>query len=125
MQFIKHIHKILSGFLLLITLISFSGFSPVTANSHSAQTELLFTKNITDNDTVNYLNISRYCPKKTIFNQYIVFNFKCFLNTFDFDLTFRFKSQKTIELLFTNYNILEQNLIAQTFSGDPEPAFIK
>ncbi|GAA3616176.1 hypothetical protein Q4Q39_01365 [Flavivirga amylovorans] len=122
----KRIQNTCSFLALLITLVSFSGFTSVSSNYEKPHTELLVSKNKNSLSTDKQYKILSERSQKIVFNQYIVFSFKSLLNIhiLDFDITF--KSQEEAILRFENYNnLLEQNLIAQTNTIKSKNAFIE
>ena len=121
----KKIKTVLSGVLLVLSLITFSGFTGVSAPLEIPKTELV-TKTNSDNLSVHYSKYLKTIPVKVHFNQYTVFSFKYFLIKHHFDFNITLKSQKNEVLEFTNYNsVLEQNLIAKTNTETPDYIFIK
>ncbi len=123
---ISRIQNIFSYLALLITLVSFSGFTSVSSNYERPQTELLVSKYRSDDSTVKEYQPLTKRSQKVAFNQYIVFSFKSLLNMHAFDFNLTFKSQKEAILLFENCNnLLEQNLIAQTFTIKSKSLFIE
>ncbi|GAA3637400.1 hypothetical protein [Flavivirga jejuensis] len=126
MIFLRSVQHIFSFLVLLITLVSFSGFTNVSYNHEKPQTELFVNKNKSRHSTVKqYKPLAKQAQKVTN-NQYIVFSFKSLLNSHAFDFNISFKSQKEIILQFEDYNnLLEQNLIAQTQTIDSKSIFIE
>ncbi|WP_298236838.1 hypothetical protein [uncultured Algibacter sp.] len=122
----NYIHRLLTGFVLLLTLLSFSGFAPASTNYQKPITELLVEKPQTDKKLITFSKVSLNTLKKHVFNKYIVFNFKCLVSALNFDLTVRFKSQNETVLKLVNFhNILEQNLIAHQHSSNLPDRFIE
>ncbi|NMH87828.1 hypothetical protein [Flavivirga algicola] len=123
---IRRIQNIFSYLALLITLVSFSVPTSVSSNYDKPQTELLVSKYRSDDSTVKeYLPLAKR-PQKVVFNQYLIFSFKSLLNNHIFDFNLTFKSQKEAILQFENYNnLLEQNLIAQTYTIKSKSIFIE
>ncbi len=123
---ISRIQNIFSYLVLLITLVSFSVPTSVSSNYERPQTELLVSKYRSDDSTVKEYQPLTKRSQKVAFNQYIVFSFKSLLNMHAFDFNLTFKSQKEAILLFENCNnLLEQNLIAQTFTIKSKSLFIE
>lgn len=125
MQNTKHIYKILTGLLLLISLLSVSDFTPFFANNTSTKTELLLFSTSFNKETANYVNFQVAHPKKIIYNKYLIFNFKCFLNTINFEYSIHLKTQKQTFIEFTNSYLLDKNLVALQYSDESEPILLK
>lgn len=122
----NYVQRLLTGFALLLTLLSFSGFVPVSANCQKPTTELLAEKPQANKKLIPYSKASLNTVEKHVFNKYIVFNFKCLVSVFNFDFTVRFKSQKETVLKLVNFHsILERNLIAQQHSSNLSDRFIE
>ncbi|WP_298555347.1 hypothetical protein [uncultured Algibacter sp.] len=109
----KRILNIASCFLLLLSLVSASGFTSTSTNYESPKTELV-SKNtpIESTSFVKYYSFAK-TYQTLIFNPFIVFNFKCLLKIHSFDFSITLKSQKETTLQSLEYPFLEQNLIAQ------------
>ncbi|TGV02092.1 hypothetical protein [Flavivirga rizhaonensis] len=121
----KSIQNIFNCLALLITLVSFSGFTSVSFNYEKPQTELLVSKYKNNNSSVKQYKPFTKKAQKVVLNQYIVFSFKSLLNIHAFDFNITLKSQKKTILQFENYNnLLEQNLIAQTHTIKSKGVFI-
>ena len=120
----KRIQLFFSSLMLLISLVSFSGFTDVSTQIQKRQTELLTSTNSkwTSAKQDNYLYKT---SSKVSFNQYTVFSFKLFLNRQLLDFDVRLKSQKETTLQFLKYQVLEQNLIAQINTNNYQNNFIK
>ncbi|MBJ6366900.1 hypothetical protein [Snuella sedimenti] len=120
----KNIKTLFGSIALLITLITFSGFTAAINNYQRPQTEQVITpRSNSGNHTTHYHST---IPLKVTLNRYTIFSFKSLLNTqrFNlintqrFNLTIQFKSQEKAVLQFVNFNsILEQNLIAKSRSN--------
>jgi hypothetical protein len=113
---LKALYKWFTSVALLAAIVSFYGVSPGMSNFQKTQTELVDNaKSFKTTSDFHYNQLSNYSEKQA-YNQYIVFNFKCFLVKHQFDFNITFKSQKGKILLFENYNtLLEKNLIAQLY----------
>lgn len=97
---------------LVITLATASGFTGVSTNLKKPKTELLCSKNTHTKNVYNY-QVSPISYKHLAFNNFIVFNFKCLLNSHIFDISNTLQSQKKATIKLLKQNLLEQNLIAQ------------
>ncbi|MDD7886475.1 hypothetical protein [Flavivirga sp. 57AJ16] len=123
---LKRIQNILSCLTLLITLVSFSGFTSVSSNYEKPQTELLVSKYKSNHSTDKQYKPFTKNFQKVICNQYLVFSFKSLLNIHTFNFSITLKSQKETILQFENYNnLLKQNLIAQTHTIKSKSVFIE
>ncbi|MDO5977971.1 hypothetical protein [Flavivirga spongiicola] len=126
---LKRIQNIFSYLVLLITLVSFSGFTSISSNYEKPQIELPVSKYRSSQSTVKQHNpftkkFKKF--KKVAYNQYLVFSFKSLLNIHTFNFNITLKSQKETILQFENYNnLLEQNLIAQTHTRNSKSVFIE
>lgn len=120
----KRIQFFFSSLILIISLVSFSGFTGVSTQIQKPQTELLTSTNSiwTSAKENNYLSTT---PLKVSLNQYTVFSFKLFLNRQLLDFNITLKSQKKATIQFLKYQLLEQNLIAQINTSDYQNSFIK
>lgn len=126
MMNVKCIQKLSASVVLLITLISFSGFSNANENIQVTQTELFTSRHSSDYSKIKTYHIFNNNSKNISYNQYTVFNFKSFLNTFNIDFSVCFKTQKETTLQFIHLNnSLKQNLIAQGLSKNTSHILIK
>lgn len=126
MLFLKRIQKIASCFALLITLISFSGFTSNSSHYEKPLTELVFNHSKNNNKLkVKQHKLFSKTSKRILVNQFTIFNFKSLLNIQNFDFNLTLKSQKKITLRFLNHYILEQNLIAKTHTANSYSHFIE
>ena len=110
--------------MLLISLVSFSGFIGVSTQIQKPQTELVISTNSiwTSAKQNNHLHTT---SSKVSFNQHTVFSFKFFLNKQLLEINVTLKSQKETTLQFLKYQFLEQNLIAQINTSKYQNSFIK
>lgn len=124
---LKRIPNIFSSLVLLITLVSFSGFTGISSSNYEKpQTELFVSKHKSSHSTVKQYKALTKRSQKVVFNQFLVFSFKSLLNSHAFDFTVTLKSQKETILQFENYNnLLEQNLIAHTHTCHSKSVFLK
>lgn len=123
MSHLNQIKHLFSGIILLLTLISFSGF--IDYNSYvKPEIELLHTDHKTYAKTALFTqtNEFKHCVQ---INKYIVFNFKWLLFNHGFDYSITFKSQEKGSLQFLNPNTLERNLIALTHRYDYQDFIIE
>lgn len=125
MLFIKRIQNIFSCFLLLISLISFSGFIGTPVLSEKPQIELVAKDQKKLNSNIKQFKplTKGYCG--VLINHYTIFNFKNFLNIQAFNFSVTLKSQKETSLPFIGLHTLEQNLIAHGASDDIEALIIE
>ena len=121
---LKRIQLFFSSLMLLISLVSFSGFIGVSTQIQKPQTELVISTNSiwTSAKQNNHLHTT---SSKVSFNQHTVFSFKFFLNKQLLDINVTLKSQKETTLQFLKYQFLEQNLIAQINTSKYQNNFIK
>lgn len=123
---VKGIQKLFASVVLLASIISFSGFSNGNERVQIPQTELVSSCHSYDYSTIKEYRLLKESSKKITYNQYIIFNFKSLLNTFDFDFHVRLKTQKETTLQFINLNSsLKQNLIAKALSKNTSHILIK
>lgn len=123
---VKCIQKLSASVVLLITLISFSGFSSANVNIQVTQTELFTSRHSVDYSKIKTYRVFNNNSKNISYNQYTVFNFKSLLNTFNIDFSVYFKTQKETTLQFIDLNnSLKQNLIAQALSKNTSHISIK
>ncbi len=123
---VKGIQKLLSSVVLLVTLISFSGFSNANKSIQITKTELVIGNRSLDYSRAKTFNFLNNNLKKITHNQYIFFNFKSLLNTVNFNFSICFKTQKKVILQFIGLNsLLQQNLIAKTHLKDTSHILIK
>ena len=123
---LKRIQDIVSYLALLISLVSFSGFTSMSSNYEKPQTELFVSEYKSSHSTAKQYKPLTKRSQKVSFNQYLVFSFKSLLNIHAFDFTVTLKSQKETILQFENYNnLLEQNLIAQTHTRHSKSVFME
>ena len=120
---IKRIQHFFSSLMLLVSLVSFSGFTGTT-QIQKPQTELLTSTNSiwTSANQNDYLYTT---SSKFSFNQHTIFNFKLFLTRQLLDIEVTLKSQKETTLQFLEYQFLERNLIAQINTSKYQNNFIK
>ena len=122
----KRIQNFIASIALLATIISFSGFSSSNNSSNINQTELVSKSASSDYSTTKTCNFDYNTSKKVTYNQYISFNFKLLLNTFNFNYNVQLRTQKKAVLRFRNLdNQLKQHLIANSLSKDELPFLIK
>lgn len=100
-----------SSLALLVSLVSFSGFTYVS--NQKPQTELVSKAKIANKTSSSNYNYKAYSYQKVVHNHFTIFNFNCLLNKQLFDVSITLKSQKEKTLQFLDYQFLEQNLIAQ------------
>ncbi|AUP80398.1 hypothetical protein [Flavivirga eckloniae] len=126
MSYLKRIPNIFSCLVLLISLVSFSGFTGISSNYEKPQTELVVSKhNRNESNTKTYKTSSKRVHK-VVFNEYIVFSFKSLLNIHTFNFTITLKSQKKNILEFEDYDtLLKQNLIARAHSTNSKSTFLE
>ena len=105
-----------SSLVLLVSLVSFSGFTYVP--NQKPQTELVTEAKIADKTSFSNYNYKAYSHQKVVHNQFTVFNFNCLLNKQLFDVSITVKSQKEKTLQFLEYQFLEQNLIAKNKTSE-------
>lgn len=120
----KRISLFFSSLLLIISLVSVSGFAPVLSNYETPKTELVNSISTIENASVAQYKSPTKTHQTVIYNQFMVFNFKCLLNIHYFDISLTFKSQKEATLKFLEYQLLEQNLIAQINTSNYKNSFI-
>ncbi|GAA4887292.1 hypothetical protein GCM10023311_08790 [Flaviramulus aquimarinus] len=121
----KRKQHIISYLLLLITLITFSGFTYTSSNFEKTQTELVVFSHEDYNSSVEAFQYSTKVLKYISYNPYLIFNFKGLLNLHYFNFVVTLKHQKKTVLQFLNHFNLEQNLIAQTHSIHYQGVFIE
>lgn len=124
MLYFKNIQKLVTSLALLVTIISFSGF---TERSYIEQpkTELVYN-NCNNAKATKYTKALFNTSQKVLINQYSLFQFKIYLVTHNFDFNIKLKSQKEIFLQTLDFNsLLKQNLIAQLKVGNSLPLFIE
>ncbi|WP_396603157.1 hypothetical protein [Algibacter sp. R77976] len=99
--------------MLLLSLISFSGYTVTSIPLQKTQTELVTSINSiwASAKENNYLKTT---PLKVSLNHFTVFNFKFFLNNQLLDFNTSLKSQKNSTIKFLKHLFLKQNLIAKT-----------
>ena len=124
MPFIK-ILKIANRLFLFLSLISVSGFTAISSNYESTKTELLYSKPSVKTASFAQYNYSTKIYQSLIYNQYIVFYFKCLFNIHNLDFTTTLKSQNKTKLELIQNPLLEQNLIAQINTSIHQHDFIK
>jgi len=120
----KKIQLFFSSLMLLVSLVSFSGFTGISTEIQKPQTEL-FTSTNSIWASANQNSHLHRTSSKVSFNQHTVFSFKFFLNKQLLDFDVILKSQKETTLQFLEYQILEQNLIAQINTSKYQNSFIK
>ena len=120
MLHLKALHKWFTSVALLAAIVSFSGFTNASSNFQKPQTELVYNANGFNDASDFYYSQLFNSSKNQIYNQYTVFNFKCFLINHHLDFSITIKTQKETVLQFNDFNnILQQNLIAQVHSINP------
>lgn len=119
----KQILHFLSSFILLISLVSFSGFTAASTQTQKHQTEIIARTNSVRPYSKQFF-FTHTVQQKVRFNQFTVFNFKLFLNKQLLNFNITLKSQKKITLEFFKHPFLKQNLIAQINSSNYKNNFI-
>lgn len=116
MLLLKHIKSTITSLLLLITLLSFSGFIGAPSHHVNPQIELFCNaQKKHETKTKHYTYLTTH-SQKVLINQYTVFNFKRLLNTQLIDYSLSFKSQEEITLEFLDLKHIEQHYIVKTHS---------
>ena len=120
MRSLKALHKLFAGVALLAIIMSFSGVPGTAINFTKTQTELVIDTSGIDAASMVYSGkVLQSTPGKNI-TRHTVFNFKCFLIGYEFDLRVTFKTQKEAVIRFKDLNsIPQQNLIARVHSLFP------
>ncbi len=125
MKSVKSIKKLLTSVVLLASILSFSGFTNYPSFYQKPQTELVLSNPTFNKVTTKQFTLLSSASQKTQVNQYVLFNFKSLLQVHKFSFSITFKSQKKVQLEINNLTVLEQNLITQVFSNNPQSNVIK
>ena len=113
----------LSSLLLLISLISLSGYAGVSTNFEKQKTELVSHGTFNNSTVAKYL-IAKYPQQKIINNYFTLFNFGSLLKKHHNNYSIALKSQKEIKIKFFNFQFIMQKLNAKINSTKYKNNFI-
>lgn len=117
---IKHITAFI---LLMLTLVSVSGFTSVSTHYEKQKIELVSTKKANKSSVAQYQAIT-HTSQIVGYSYFTIFNFSNLLKKHQFDISIALKAQKNVKILFLDYQFLKQNLIAQINSSNYKNNFI-
>lgn len=117
---IKHITAFI---LLMLTLVSVSGFTSVSTHYEKQKIELVSTKKSNKSSVAQYQVIT-HTSQIVGYSYFTIFNFSNLLKKHQFDISIALKAQKNVKILFLDYQFLKQNLIAQINSSNYKNNFI-
>lgn len=118
MPHFKTIQKLLTGLVVLLTLVSFDGFKAILNPSHNHNVELLSYGRSQQYTKVALFQISKSVSPKVYF-VFAFFDFDCLFNAqLISSNTAFYRQNKTLSGFYNQKSSLAQNLVTILYSGD-------